>query len=101
MYSLTQIGTGVHKYVFSEPGPVKIRIEKIGDFEGEYSEFSTIVYPDPEGVEGQGLTRVEGGSQPMSRVINPLTLVWFTYAVIFSLPAAAAAIVILYKKGRI
>lgn len=101
VYGLTQIGTGIYKYVFSESGPVKVRIENVGDFEGEYSEFSTIVYPDPEGSEGDGLKRVEGGSPPVSRLINPLTLVWFTYVVIFSLPAAAAAIVILYKKGRI
>lgn len=103
IYSLTQIGTGVYNYVFSESGPVKIRIENVGDFKGEHSEFGTIVYPNPEGgAEGAGLTRInEGGSQPVSRVINPLTLVWFTYAVIFSLPAAAAVVVILYKKGRI
>jgi len=101
-YGLTQVGAGVHRYVFSESGPVEIRIESVGDFKEEYSEFSTIVYSNPEaGVEGSGLTRVEGGSQPVSRVINPLTLVWITYAVIFSLPAAAAAMVILYKKGII
>ena len=102
IYSLTQIGTGIHRYVFSESGPVSIRIESVGDFEGEYSEFGTIVYPNSEAsTEGTGLTRVEGGSQPVSRVINPLTLVWITYGVIFSLPAAAAVIIILYKKGRI
>lgn len=102
IYSLTQVGIGLHKYIFSESGPVEIKIESVGDFKGEFSEFSTIVYSNPESSsQGNGLVRVEGGSQPVSRVINPLTLVWVTYAVIFSLPAAAAAIVILYKKGRI
>ena len=92
----------MYRYVFSEPGPAEMRIENIGDFKEAYSEFSTVVYPNPESVvEGDGLTRLEGGSPPVSRIINPLTLVWVTYAVIFSLPAAAATIVILYKKGRI
>lgn len=101
-YSLTQVGTGIYRYIFSQSGPVEIRIENVGDFKEEYSEFGTIVYPNPEDrVEGTGLTKLEGGSQPVSRVINPLTLVWVTYAIIFSLPAAAAVIVILYKKGRI
>lgn len=102
IYSLTEVGAGIHKFVFSKPGPVEIRIENVGDHKEEYSTFSTIVYANPESdSSSDGLTRLEGGSQPVSRIINPLTLVWFTYAVIFSLPAAAAAVVILYKKGRI
>lgn len=61
-----------------------------------------MVYPNRELPSSDyGLTRVEGGSQPVSRIISPLTLVWMTYAVIFSLPAVAGAIVLLCKKGRI
>lgn len=100
---LTQIGTGVHRYIFSDPGPVTIRIENVGGSPDSYSEFSTTVYQNQQvsSTGDHGVKRIEGGTQPVSRLINPLTMVWFTYAVIFSLPAGLAAMVILYKKGRI
>ena len=71
------------------------------------SKFNTIVYPnssqepDNGGGTSDVATRVSGGTEPVSRFINPLTLVGFTYGIIFSLPAAAAAVIILYKKGKI
>ena len=69
-----------------------------------YSEFSTFIYPNPEGAASSGrqdVKRVEGGSPPVPRLINSLTLVYATYGIIFALPAAAAAVIILYKKGII
>lgn len=104
VYSLTQIGAGVHKYVFSESGPVTIKIANVGDYKSAVSEFTTLVYQNPnlsDSGSQEGVKRLEGGSQPASRIINSLTLVYFTYAVIFTLPAAAGMIVILYKKGKI
>jgi plastocyanin len=103
-YALTDIGMGVYKYEFSRPGPITMRVEAVDDNPESWSEFSTIVYPNPESTDyGQGaeVTRVSGGTQPVSRVINPLTLVIFTYGVIFGIPAAVGAVIVLYKKGKI
>lgn len=111
VYAITEVGLGAHKYEFSRAGPITIRIESVNGDPSSYSEFSTMVYPDPSGaansgtaaavVGPDGATRVAGGTEPVSRIINPVTLVWFTYGIIFSLPAAAAAVIILYKKGKI
>lgn len=103
-YTLTEVGVGAHKYEFAKAGPVTIRIEDVAGNPEADTEFSTIVYPNPSGggsSNTEAATRVSGGTEPVSRIINPLTLVWFTYGVIFALPAAAAAVVILFKKGKI
>ncbi len=110
VHSLTQIGSGVQKYVFSKAGPITIKIAGVGESKDSYSEFSTIIYPSSSDAnrttttassDDQVIKRLEGGSPPVSRFINAATIVYFTYGVIFVLPAAAAAIVILYKKGII
>jgi len=52
-----------------------------------YSEFSTFIYPNPEGAASSGrqdVKRVEGGSPPVPRLINSLTLVYATYGIIFA-----------------
>jgi plastocyanin len=107
LYALTEVGIGAHKYQFSKAGPITIRIENVGGKSGAYTEFNTIVYPnssqepDNGGGTSDVATRVSGGTEPVSRFINPLTLVGFTFGIIFSLPAAAAGVIILYKKGKI
>lgn len=104
-YALTDVGTGVYKYEFSKAGPITMRVEDVGDNSESWSEFTTIVYPNPESPSDYGqnaeVTKVSGGTQPASRLINPLTLVTFTYAVIFGIPAAVGVIIFLYKKGKI
>lgn len=76
----------------------------MGDKPGAWSEFTTIVYPNAES-SGYGqeadATKISGGTQPASRLINPLTLVTFAYAVIFGLPAAVGVVIFLFKKGKI
>jgi hypothetical protein len=102
-YALTEVGTGIYKYEFSKPGPITMRVEDVGDNPESWSEFTAIVYPNPESPDyGQdaGVTKV-GGTQPVSRFINPLTLVIFTYAIIFGLPAVVGVVIFLYKKGII
>lgn len=96
----------MHKYVSSRAGLVTIRIENVGDNKEAYSEFSTIVYPNPDASvaatgNGTDITRVSGGTEPASRFLSPLTLVWITYGVIISLPIALGAYIIMYKKGII
>lgn len=108
LYALTEVGVGVHKYQFSKAGPITVRIENIAGDQKTFTEFNTVVYPNPSNgptdaavTSGEEATRISGGTEPVSRLINPLTLVWFTYGVIFSLPAALAAFIILFKKGKI
>jgi plastocyanin len=113
IHGLTQVGSGVHKFVFSRAGPITVRIENIGgDDKNAFGEFSTIVYPNPNisastaaaitaANNTEGITRVSGGTEPVSRILNPLTLVWITYGVIIGLPIAAGVGIILYKKGII
>ena len=94
-----------HKYVFSRAGPITIKIENVGNNNKEaFSEFSTIVYPNPDtsssvSANGTDITRVSGGTEPVSRILNPLTLVWMTYGVIFGIPVAVG--IVLFKKGII
>lgn len=108
-YGLTNIGTAVYRYEFSKPGPITLRVEKVGDKPGAWSQFTTFVYPDPEASPSSGVdnnksaevTKISGGTPPASRLINPVTLVTFTYGVIFGIPAAAGIVILLYKKGKI
>jgi hypothetical protein len=107
VHALTEIGTGVHRYVFSRASPITIKIENVGNDKEAFSEFSTIVYPNPDtssssvSDNGTGITRVSGGTEPVSRVLNPLTLVWITYGVIIGIPAAVGIFIVLFKKGII
>lgn len=108
VHALTEIGTGVHKYVFSRAGPITIKIENVGNNNNQeaFSEFSTIVYPNPDitssaNANGTDITRVSGGTEPVSRILNPLTLVWMTYGIIVGIPAAVGIFIVLFKKGII
>lgn len=106
IYGLTDVGVAIYKFEFSEPGPIIIRLEKVGDKTEAVTEFSTIVYSDPERAatisDGESeVTRVSGGTPPVSRILNPLTLVWVAYGVIFGIPAAVGLVIFLFKKGII
>lgn len=105
-YALTDVGTGIYKYEFSKPGAITMRVENVGDNPESWSEFTTVIYPNPESPSdyyGQNaeVTKLSGGTQPSSRLINPLTLVTFTYVVIFSILAAVGIVIFLFKKGKI
>lgn len=93
--------------MFSERGPVIIRIEGVGDTPA-YTQFSALVYDNPEdSQESTGEASItnagviSGQSSPLSRLISPLTLVYITYAIIAGIPAAVAVVVILFRKGVI
>jgi hypothetical protein len=99
------VGADVQKVVFDEAGPVTIRIENVGGTPA-YTEFSTLVYENAtQSQRGGGASAVETGiiseQTNVSKFISPLTLVYVTYAIIAGIPAAAALIVILYRKGKI
>jgi plastocyanin len=101
---LIEVGADAQEVVFDEPGPVRIRIENIGNTPA-YAEFNTLVYNNPNETQEQEVSATETGiisNQPnVSRFLSPLTLVYVTYAVIAGIPAAVAVIVILYRKGKI
>lgn len=106
-YALTDVGTGIYKYEFSKPGAITMRVENVDSNSESWSEFTTVVYPNPESTAtdyyGQNAEAIKlsGGTEPASRLINPLTLVTFTYAVIFGIPAAVGIVILLFKKGKI
>lgn len=105
---LSEVGTDIQKAIFSEPGPIIIKIENVGDTSA-YTQFSTLVYDNPEeSKDNQEASStitdtgvISGQSSPSSRLISPLTLVYITYAIIAGIPAAVAVIVILFRKGVI
>ena len=102
---LIEVGADAQEVVFDESGPVRIRIENIGNTPS-YAEFNTLVYNNPNEPQGQGeASAINTGiisNQPnVSKFLSPLTLVYVTYAIIAGIPAAVAVIVILYRKGKI
>ncbi len=48
VHGLTQVGSGIHKYVFSRAGPITVRIENIGDDKNAFGGFTTMVYLNPD-----------------------------------------------------
>jgi hypothetical protein len=101
---ISQVGSDSQMMLFSEPGPITIRIENVGNTPA-YTEFNTLVYENPEQQSSEGLPTVDSGivngQTNKSKWISPLTLVYVTYAIIAGIPAAVAVIVILYRKGKI
>ena len=81
-----------------------MRVEDVNDNPESWNEFTTVVFPNQEFSEyaqDAQVTRVSGGTEPVSRIINPVTLLMFTYGVIFGIPAAVGVFVLLFKKGVI
>jgi hypothetical protein len=96
---LVEVGADTQKIIFGEPGPVTIRIANVGNTP-TYAEFNTLVYENPK-VSTKEFSAVDTRIISVSRLISPLILVYVTYAIIIGIPAAVAAIVILYRKGKI
>ena len=103
---LIEVGADVQKVVFDKPGPVTIRIENVGNTPA-FTEFRTLAYENSKESEQKGEevataadTGIISGQTNVSRLISPLILVYITYAIIVGIPAVAA-IVILYRKGKI
>lgn len=105
---ITEIGSGTFQYTFSEPGPITVRIENVGNTPA-FTEFKTLVYENTNSTSkltdsnnNQDNNRIVAPvAQYSNNIISPLFLVSLTYAIIIALPVAAGAIVVLYKKGII
>jgi len=102
---LIEVGADAQTVAFDKPGPITIKIKNIGNTPAS-AEFSTIIYENSSGQERSGVssaanTGIISEQSNVSKFISPLTLVYVTYAIIAGIPAAVAAIVILYRKGKI
>ena len=103
---LIEVGADAQSVAFDKPGPITIKIENVGNTHAASTEFSTIVYENPNETKGSreisgATTGIISEQSNISRFISPLTLVYVTYAIITVLPAGVAVIVILYRKGKI
>jgi plastocyanin len=104
---ISQIGMNVQHYVFSNSGPVTIRIENIGGVKSAYTQFNSTVFDNPsissaaaDQLANQYKSTANSQSSNPFRV-SPLTLVYLVYAVIFGIPVATGLVYFLYRKGKI
>jgi plastocyanin len=99
----SQVGSDVQEFVFSKSGPIRMRIENVGDDKDSFSEFNSTVYENPNGSAARTQQQQSSSSNLAANPfkVSTLTLVWITYAVIFGIPAAVAVTYFLYRKGKI
>ena len=105
--SMAQIGMNVQHFVFSDSGPITIRVENIGGEKSWNTEFNSTVFENPgmslaaanQLAEQYKSSATSQSSNPFR--VSPLTLVYTAYAVIFGIPAATGLIYFLYRKGKI
>lgn len=105
--SMAQIGMNVQHFVFSNSGPINVRIENIGGVKSSSTEFNSTVFDNPgvsiakanQLAEQYRSSASSQSSNPFR--VSPLTLIYMVYAVIFGIPVATGSIYLLYKKGKI
>jgi plastocyanin len=101
--SISQVGMNVQHFVFSNSGPATIRIENVGGTKSSFTQFNTTVYDNPSissAAANQLASQYQSSnSQSNPFAVNPLTLVYLVYVVIFGIPAAVATIYFMYRKG--
>ena len=100
--SITQAGMNVQHYVFSNSGPITIRIENVNAVKSSDVQFNTIVFDNPNissaAANQLAATANRQSSNPFT--VSYSTLVYIEYAVIFGIPAAVAATVIIAYRYR-
>lgn len=102
----SEVGSDTQRYIFSEPGPINVRVENVGNDNNSFTEFTSTVYQNPK-LSAADVKRISS-QQPIDANLptNPfkvstLALVTIVYVVIIGIPAAAATVYILYRKGKI
>ena len=99
---LSQVGADVQEFIFVKPGVINVRIENVADNKQSFTSFNSTVFENPS-VSAAGANQLEqslGRNLPLNPFkVSTLTLVWITYIIIIGIPAAAAVIFILYRKG--
>jgi plastocyanin len=100
--SITQAGMNVQHYVFSNSGPITIRIENVGAVKSSDIQFNTIVFDNPNissaAANQLAATANRQSSNPFT--VSYSTLVYIEYAVIFGIPAAVAVFVVIAYRYR-
>ena len=96
--SITQAGMNVQHYVFSNSGPITIRIENVGAVKSSDVQFNTIAFDNPNvsSAAANQLAAVVNKQSNNPFAVSYLTLVYIEYAVIFGIPAAVVAIICWY-----
>jgi plastocyanin len=100
--SITQAGMNVQHYVFSNSGPTTIRIENVGAQKSSDIQFNTIVFDNPN-ISSAAANQLAAAVNRQSSnpfAVSYLTLVYIEYAVIFGIPAAVAATVVIAYRHR-
>lgn len=105
--AISQVGFATLEYIFSDPGPVTIRIENVGN-NPSYTVFNTTVYQNPHITDIQSMNPemqhdviLNPAGEFSLGILSPIFLVQLTYVIIFAIPAAVGVIIFLYKKGII
>jgi plastocyanin len=100
--SISQVGMNLQHYVFSNSGPITIRIENVGGAKDAFAAFNTTVYDNPSissAAANQLAAQYKSGNNPSNPFkVNPITLVYIVYTVIFGIPIAAGLTYFLYRK---
>jgi plastocyanin len=100
--SITQAGMNVQHYVFSNSGPISIGIENVDAVKSSNVQFNTIVFDNPN-ISSAAANQLAAAANKQSSnpfAVSYLTLVYIEYAVIFGIPAAVAATVIIAYHYR-
>lgn len=105
--NMAQIGMNIQHFVFSNSGPIIIKIENIGGVKSSNTQFNSTVFDNPGmplAAVNQLAQQYKSGATSQSSnpfKVSPLTLVYIVYAVIFGIPAAVGLTYFLYRKGKI
>jgi plastocyanin len=100
--STTQYGTNVQHYVFSNSGPINIRIENVGAVKSSDVQFNTKVFDNPN-ISSAAAAQLAAAANKQSSnpfAVSYLTLVYIEYAVIFGIPAGVAAMVVWARRYK-
>jgi Copper binding proteins, plastocyanin/azurin family len=100
--SITQAGMNVQHYVFSNSGPISIRIENVDAIKSSDVQFNNIVFDNPNisSAAASQLAAVANKQSSNSFAVSYMILVYIEYAIIFGIPAAVAATVIVAYHYR-
>jgi hypothetical protein len=97
--SSSQAGSDVQKYIFSNPGPINIRIENVAGNQKSFSDFNSTIYENQNISGHMQMGQSESSNLPSNPFkVSNLTLIGITYTIIAIIPAAVAVVYILYKK---
>jgi plastocyanin len=100
--SVAQIGMSVLHYTFPNSGRVTIGIENVGAVKSQNVEFNTRVFDNPNITSAAANQLAAAANKQSSNpfAVSYLTLVYIEYAIIFGIPAAVGAVVIVAYKRR-